>query len=158
MTQLRDSIRKQLMKVVENYPAGAEHDSRAPWNEKEPQYSSPEGKEEPFKGLFKNNEITILKDLRDGSLWVYYDNLSKNDYKPYASYEIMDDSENEDFTVNLDVISRYVNDNLSTLDIGYGLLDYENGKTLVKIDSPLSNLIKNTYQEERLRNILLSLS
>jgi hypothetical protein len=157
METLRKQIRQRIFKLFENYPAGAEFRSDAPWNEKEPNYTEPEGKEEPYVGIFYNKEICILRNVTDNSLWVFYDGAMMNKdnaYRPYA-YR---DSETGEYELTPDVVARYVNDNLNILKTGSGLNDWEDGVDVVKIDSDLSREIRSTYNSEKLNNILLALS
>lgn len=136
-----------------NYPPGAENDSRAPWLQKDDEYSTPQGAEEPYKALFYNKEICILRDITNNTLWVFYNNNSSDTYRQYASV-----GPDGYVDVTKEVIARYVNDNLGLIKRGEGIQAWEDGVELVKIDNELSALLRATYKEERLKNILLALS
>ena len=159
MEKIRNLIRKHISKLVtENYPPGARLDPSAPYNQKDDEYTEPEGIEYPFKGLFFNLEICILKNERDGSLWVFYEGaMDKNIYKKYAHVLVnASDGMGDDWDLDSATISRYVNDNLENLTKGIGLDGFEQGADLVKIDTTLSGKLRSMYKNEKLNNILLS--
>lgn len=139
---------------MENYPAGANNDPNAPWAGKDPEFSTPQGSEEPFKGVYYNGvDLAILRNTKDGSMWAFYNNEEPFVYKPYAAV-----SPQGEFDVTAEVIARYINDSLGHIPQGMGLADWENGQILVKLDSALSADLRDKYQDEKLRNILLALS
>ena len=51
----------------------------------------------------------------------------------------------ENFEITPDVIERYVNDNLSNLQIGEGIDDYESGMDLVKMDGETVKDVISTF-------------
>ena len=149
-----------------DYPAGADADSSAPWNEKDPEFSNPTVAENPeLTTIGLNTEIAILKGP-DESLYVfYYGNHNKKDFMEYAAvtrkYIGRDEDGgpeyeyDNDFEIDADVITNFVNDNLSILTKGDGLDSYENGDDLVKIDEPLKNELINLYDKDQ--NVIKSL-
>lgn len=144
--EFRKIVRKTL---EENYPAGANLRSDAPWKQN-PEYSKPKTpKTEEFsvESLNTTEETAILKNNNDGSQWVfYYGDISKEDLSPYAEIEKIQrgkgknvEFEEGEWEVNGDVISKYVNDNLENLSMGSGQDDFEAGKQLVKIDESMKS-------------------
>lgn len=140
--------------LYENYPSGSVNDPRAPWNQKDmdivPQVDpkSSEYKAVTY-GPKKNPELAILQKNGTEDYYTFiFSYLDKKDLYQYGevgkTYSgsgedgLPDyDYEYDDFEVTLDVIERYVNDNVGNLQVGSGIEDYESGIDLVKIDSDL---------------------
>ena len=145
----------------DNYPAGAENDPRAPWNQKEPNMSEPEKAQKiELKPVAYNKELIILKDHKGESYAFYHWNLEKKDWVPYASVERTyvgrDEDGNPDYEYDYDsaekdanVITNYVNDNLASLSKGEGMDAWESGVDLVKIDEPLKQDLLHTYDKDK---------
>jgi hypothetical protein len=145
----------------ENYPAGTEHDSSAPWNKQEPSNSSvTKPKETKLEPIASNKEIVLFKGP-DGSLYVfYYDSMNKEELYPYASvprtYAGKDEDGAPEYEYDYDqavidgeVIGHYVNDNLAHLSKGDGLEAYEKGVDLVKLDEPLKKELASLYDKDK---------
>jgi hypothetical protein len=142
------------------YPAGAEHDSRAPWNQKEPDTTTPTQPKHPqLTPIAFNSEICIFKGP-DGAMYAFYhDNVDKNDLKEYASltrHYVGKDEDgqpeydyDDDFEIDADVISNYVNDNIKHLSKGEGAEAYEQGVDLVKIDDALKSELLSMYDKDK---------
>jgi len=142
------------------YPAGAEHDSAAPYNQQEPDTTSPkQPKQVQLEPIAFNREVILFKSP-DGAMYVFYhDNIDKNALKDYASltrHYVGKDEEgqpdydyDDDFEINADVISHYVNDNLESLSKGVGLDDYEQGVDLVKVDDSLKQELLSLYDKDK---------
>jgi len=143
----------------ENYPLGAEDDPNAPYNQtdniKEP--TSPS--EVRFEPVYFNNEIIVLKSI-NGELYVFfYDSVNKEDFMEYASVQrkfIGKDEDGQpeyeygnDFEIDADVVSNYVNNNLDTLSFGEGANAYERGADLVKIDNELKDELVALYSNDK---------
>lgn len=138
---------KELETEAGGYPAGAEHDSSAPYNQREPDTTKPiQPKEKRAVVLALNREIAILKI--DSQLLLFpYDMLDRNDFFPYATVErryVGKDEDGQpdyeydnDFEIDADTISNYVNDNIGSLNVGEGIAGWEDGADLIKIDEPL---------------------
>jgi len=151
----------ELETEASDLPAGAEHDSNAPWNKKD-DYSSPiKPKESKLEGLtlIENDYIAILEGP-DGSRYAFnYYGVDKPNLGKYASLErtwVGKDEEgkdeyeySDDFNVTPEVIANYVNDNLSSLDKGEGIDDYNDGVSLVKIDEPLKQKLLALYDKNK---------
>jgi len=151
----------ELETEASDLPAGAEHDSNAPWNKKD-DYSSPiKAKESKLDGLTvieeENVYIAILEGP-DGSKYTFnYYGVDKPNLAKYASVErswVGKDDEgkdeyeySDDFEITPEVIANYVNDNLSSLDKGEGIDDYKDGVSLVKIDEPLKQKLLALYDK-----------
>lgn len=151
--------RKLNSKVIteSNYPAGAENDPNAPWNRSEPKYSSPivpKVAEYTTVGFFPG-ELAILQNPKGEKYAFYFNHLSSNDFAPYAEIEKTyvgkdEDGEPEfdysdDWEVDQHVVDNYVNDNAQHLSKGEGIVGWEDGIDLVKIDDALKNEILRTY-------------
>jgi hypothetical protein len=138
---------KKLETEAGGYPAGAADDSRAPYNQPEPNMvTSIQPKEKKIEVLAFNREIAILK-AENQLLLFPYDHIERREFMPYAAVERRyigrdEDGEpdfeyDEDFEIDDEAISNYVNDNISKLKVGSGISGWENGEDLVKIDEPL---------------------
>jgi len=171
MNNIRKIIRKQLFKLLENYPAGTVNDPNAPWNKPEPKYVDIKKSEiDIFMPLYFNNEITVLKNKQDGSKWVFYnDSVEKNDYFPYSGAEDLSvftgndedgqptfDEEYGDWNLDGQIVADYLNDNLTHTEKGEGLEDYENGVGFVKINEPLASELVRMYKDDKLNKVLFA--
>jgi len=169
MEKIRKIVRKQLFRLLENYPMGTVNDPSAPWNQGDTKYvdvKTPE--KETFEPIYFNNEITILKNKEDGSNWFYYnDSAKKEDYFPYSGAEDLSqfignnedgqpsfDEEYGDWDLDGQIVSNYVNDNLINIEKGEGVDAYEGGIDLVKIDEPLAVELDKLYKDTNLRKVL----
>lgn len=144
-----------------NYPAGAEHDSAAPYNQQDQDTTKPSVAKHPeLEPVAFNREICLFKGP-DGSLYVfYYENIDKKNFMEYASVPreyIGKDEEGQpeydyDFDaaeIDANVISHYVNDKLAELTKGEGAEDYEQGVQLVKVDDSLKNELLSLYDKDK---------
>lgn len=142
------------------YPAGAASDSNAPWNQQDPTLSTPiKSKNVILTVVAYNREIAILKDKENNLYAFYYDNVDKDTLKQYASREMTYLGNDEDgdadydygdeFDIDDEVISNYINDNLGSLTKGEGPDDYEQGKDIVKIDEPLKTELMGLYDKDK---------
>ena len=119
---------------TENYPAGAEHDPNAPWNQ-EDNYEDDEEEEEnfaeingPLKTIGSNYEISILTDGKNYFVFLYGD-LSE---KPLSS----------EFVSNF--AAKHKN------EVGYGLNAWDSGKfRLIQIDEPLKQDLLDVYDKDQ---------
>ncbi len=155
----QDNPSPELETEDSGYPAGAAHDSSAPWNQSDSiaPASAPEIKLEP---VAFNPEVIVLKDPEGGLYVFYYDNVDKKDFMQYASvprsYVGKDDEGQPDYEydfdkaeINSEVVGHYVNDNLDKLTKGEGLDAYESGVDLVKIDEPLKKELATLYDKDK---------
>jgi len=162
------NIRKLIRRIIEeNYPAGAQFDSSAPWNQKEPSYSSvsePENKEFNTIAVFPG-ELAILKDVNGAKHAFYFNSLDRSDFEPYAQREIINTERGEDgpehdysddWDIDSFVIDNFVNDNASSMSRGIGVNGWENGLDIVAIDDELKNELLNLYGKDS--NIQVALS
>jgi len=149
------------LETENNYPAGADKDSTAPYNEKEPSMSKPTvAKEAKLEPVAFNNEVIILKDPQ-GSLYAfYYDAVDKKNFMEYASVERHYTGKDEDgqpeydydfdnADIDANVVANYVNDNLATMSKGEGAEAYERGAELVKIDDSLKQELLSLYSMDK---------
>lgn len=142
------------------YPAGAEHDSAAPWNQQEPDTTTAtKPKHIQLTPIAFNREICLFKGP-DGAMYVFYhDNIDKKELMQYASltrHYVGKDEDgqpeydyDEDFDIDADVISNYVNDNIQHLSKGEGAEAYEQGVDLVKIDDALKSELLSMYDKDK---------
>jgi hypothetical protein len=134
---LREMVGGDNLNELDNYPAGAEFDPRAPWN----QPDNDEYYEEPDQYYLDlanpnsyNNEIAILKN-KNGELYAFYFyDLEKTD-EELADYILR--------TVNLMIESGKLN-----LD-AFGIEAWENGELLVKIDQGVKEDILRLYDKSK---------
>jgi len=144
----------------DNYPAGAANDSNAPWNQTDSNRTSPmKPKHIILHVIAYNGEIALLKSA-DGTLYVFfYQNVDKKVLKNYASVEMTHVGKDEDgnpdydygddFDIDDQVFTNYVNDNLDKLSKGEGVNDYEQGIDIIKIDDGLKNELMSLYDKDK---------
>jgi len=149
---IRKIIREELQKVMsENYPAGAQNDPSAPWNQVDPVAKS-QAKEHPFNILGWHQENAFFE--KDGKYYVFaVESIDRGDYSEYAAREElfngydedgMPDVEYGEWEMDGNVIDNYVNDNYKHLTHGQGLDDYESGIQIVEVDGPLVEDLMDT--------------
>ena len=144
------------IKEVDNLPAGAEFDSRAPYNREEPKTIRGEKPNKKFVDIkYTNSEIAIFRDLNTSEMYIfYYGDLDTKLLEPYTDrYGILDPEGDveygEDFEIDDDTIENYVNDNFPKLSKGVGVEDFESGKTdLVMIDEDLKDELLHLYDKD----------
>ena len=158
-----ETISEMLRPIDEDYPAGAEYDSRAPYNRPEPEIRRGEKPRQKFVEIkYDNAEIAIFKDLKSGEMYAfYYGDIDTDLLEPYAEREGFIDADgdieydDDDFEINDDVLENYVNDNFPKLTKGVGVKDFykeevEDGKILrldlVVIDEELKDELLNVYK------------
>lgn len=126
-----------------NYPAGAENDPNAPWNERDPEYvRGVELKPEDIKFELVNSdfsETAVLRDKKTGDLYAMTFDSSDDEFKDYmqvdreyigrdedGDYEYEYDWDNAE--VDSEAIEAYASDEAKHNGLGIGLEDFENGK------------------------------
>ena len=148
---------KEVMGEDGGLPAGVEYDSNAPWKDKN--VSSPiKAKKELFSVMAYNSESAILKGM-DGLYFFFYEHINKDEFIPYAEIEstyVGKDGEgqpefelSDDWDINGEVISNYVNNNLDELSKGEGVDAWEDAIDLVKIDEPLKYELLKMYDKDK---------
>jgi hypothetical protein len=160
------SIKDYSVDENNNYPAGADADSNAPWHRDDSSEPSKIAKNPQLEPVSFNRELTIFKDPQ-GQLYAFYqDSVSKEVLYPYANVERRyigkDEDGNPDYDYDFDnvvidgnVVANYVNDNLSSLSKGEGVEDWESGVELVKIDDALRQDLLSVYDKDKnLINVL----
>jgi len=136
---IKKIIQQEIRKALnENYPAGAQYDSSAPWNQTDNTRKGNTASEISFEVIWYagNAGFAIVKDKK-GRLYVYNTELEDNDdYAEYADREEafngydedgMPDVDLGDWELDGDVIENYINDNLKYIRVGKGLDDFESG-------------------------------
>lgn len=140
-----------------DYPAGAEYDPSAPWNQKDPDYREGERVEGDYETVSHNGEVAILKNKKGNLFVFYYHNMDDSEFEPYADIEREYVGKDEDgmpdyvyadeFDIDEDVIASYVNDNIDSMSVGQGLDDFESGVDLALIDGELKNDLLSVYSD-----------
>lgn len=155
---LKEMIGGDDITELSNYPAGAEFDSRAPWNQEEPKYTQTiKPQQTPFSLITMNPEIAILKG-DDGMYVFYHYDLGENELSPYTEieqYAVGRDEDGDveyeygDFEKTPEGLEDYINDNTNKLKIGDSFDDYEEGAELVKIDDELRNYLLSLFDKDK---------
>ena len=142
-----------------NYPAGAEHDPRAPWNQSDPEILTNYGKSSGSKSGIKFSlvdsdliEFALFEDDKTPkNLYMgYIDSMEDLDeYRPYTQEYIGKDEdgdpefETEYLEIDWEGLEAYVNELLPS-EIGEGLEDWETGEfPVVKLDNDLATELKS---------------
>lgn len=150
---------KEIETEASNYPMGSENDPRAPWNEKDQVSSAKTPETESLEVIAYNNEIAILKSHKGELFLFYYGDINRDEFSEYASVtrRYVGKDENgepefeydKNFDIDADVISNYVNDNITMLKVGVGPTDWENGYDLIKIDDALRQELLSLYDKDK---------
>lgn len=170
----QDMIIKRLGKLSEmgesNLPMGAEYDSNAPYNEKEPKQGL-RADQGDFDLLYSDDKEFALFKGRDDKFYVYYIPSAENDeYAEYADREEIVHGKDEDGFADVElgewemddyIVENYVNDHFSLEDAGKGYADWENGAPISIIDQELkqelmslADIIKGDNRRKRYVKIL----
>lgn len=138
-----------------DYPAGTEYDPSAPWNQKDPDYREGEKVEGDYETVSHNGEVAILKDKKGNLFAFHYYDMDNSEFEPYADIEreyigkdedgLPDYDYTDEFDIDGDVITSYVNDNIDSMSVGQGLDDFESGVDLALIDGELKNDLLSVY-------------
>lgn len=150
---------KQLETEDSGYPAGAQDDPSAPYNQIDSEISPKVTSVPKLNVVAMNKEIAILKDDA-GVLYVfYYYDIDKNKFGEYADrtrkYVGKDETGEPDFEysdnyeIDANTINHFVNDNLKTLTKGEGFDAFEQGINLVKIDDALRADLVSVYDKDK---------
>jgi len=125
------------------YPAGSEFDSRAPWNQRDPEYIrgvEMNPNEIDFKVINSDySEIAVLKNKKDGNFYAMYFDSTENDFRDYLAvdreYIGRDEDGDPEYEYNWDnvevddeAIEAYATDKASSEGLGKSLNDFEDGK------------------------------
>jgi len=153
---ITQTLSEMLKPIEEDYPAGAEFDSRAPYNREDPKKVSGEKPSNTFVEIkYVNPEIAIFKDVKNGELYVfYYAQIDKDEFEPYADRYGFTDSDGDiefydDYEIDDDTIENYVNDNFQTLKKGEGVDNFESGYfDLVLINEELKDELLQLYDKD----------
>lgn len=146
-----------------NYPAGAEHDSRAPWNQPDPEILTNYGKSSGSRSGIKFSlvdsdlkEFALFEDDKTPkNLYIgYIDSMDDlEEYRPYTQEYIGKDEdgdpefETEYLEIDGEGLEAYVN-NLLSREIGEGLEDWETGEfPVVKLDADLATVLKSDFSK-----------
>lgn len=125
------------------YPAGAENDPNAPWNQRDPEYiRGIDMKPSDIKFEVINSdyrEIAVLKDKADGKFYAMTFDSSDDDFRDYLAVDREYIGRDEDgdpeyeydwdnVEVDDEAIEAYATDKASSEGLGKSLSDFEDGK------------------------------
>lgn len=153
---IAQTLSEMVSPIDEDYPLGANYDSRAPYNREEPKSSRGLSPSKNYVDLkYMNPEIAILRDVTNGEFYVFdYGQLDKDIFEPYAERYGTTDSQGDlelydDYDIDEETIENYVNDNFKELSKGKGYNDFESNNTdLVLIDEELKDELLNLYDKD----------
>lgn len=131
-----------------------------PANQADPQYSKGTHIKNPkLQVVGYNGEFAFVKG-EDGILYAfYYDGIDRDEFLDYVDREIIgaepdgeggyDNEYSDEWDIDDDVLSDYINDNISGLKVGEGLDAWESGDfDLVKIDNELRQDFLEMYDKD----------
>jgi len=131
-----------------------------PANQADPQYSKGTHIKNPkLQVMGYNGEFAFIKG-EDGTMYAfYYDGIDRNEFLDYVDREVIDtypDGEggydvdySDDWDIDDEVLTDYINDNISGLKVGEGLDAWESGDfDLVKIDNELRQDFLEMYDKD----------
>jgi hypothetical protein len=143
--------------MEEDYPAGAEYDSRAPYNQPDPISSignKPEN--EDYELVYNNTEFSILKNKLSDDMFAFnHANIDKEKFEDYAEKQGFIDADGDmeyydDWEVDESAIQRYFNDVLASSNVGEGSDAFMSGEyDIVKIDGSLKNELLDLYDKDK---------
>ena len=153
---ISQTLSEMITPIDEDYPAGAEFDSKAPYNRGELNKMSGQKSTKKYVDLrYMNLEIAILKDLNTGELYVFdYGQIDPKIFEPYVDKygeldSVGDIEFNDDFDIDDEVLENYVNDNFQEMSKGEGVEDFEkNRMDLVLIDEELKDELLYLYDKD----------
>lgn len=143
-----------------NYPAGAENDPSAPWNQRDPEYVRGvdlKPSDLKFEIVVSDySETAILKNKDDGKIYAVIFDSSDDDFKDYmqvdreyigrdedGDYEYEYDWDNAE--VDDEAIVAYASDDAKYNGLGKKLDDYFDGRVTL-IDSDVAAEVIDVYQ------------
>lgn len=118
-------------------------------------------KDPKLKVIGYNGEFAFV-ETETGELYAfYYDNIDRNDFEEYVDKEIIgsepDDEGgyyneySDDWDVDDEVLTDYINDNISSLKVGEGVDAWESGDfQLVKVNDELRQDLLGMYDKDRM--------
>jgi len=149
---IKKIISEEFKRVMENYPAGAQNDPSAPWNQEDPKYSGGEKADEiKFKVVwYKDNAGTTLFKDGKGNLYALASDFSDEAMKDYGSREMTDVGQDEDgfadyeygeLEIDEEAVENYVNANIDSIGVGKGLSDHEQGMLALVDDEVMEDVM-----------------
>ena len=131
-----------------------------PANQPDPQYSRGTHVKNPqLHVIGYNGEFALVKG-EDGTLYAfYYDGIDRDNFIDYVDREVIDtypDGEggydvdySDDWDIDDEVLTDYINDNASGFKVGQGLDAWESGDfDLVKVDDELKQELLDMYDKD----------
>lgn len=140
------------------YAPGTETDSNSPWNQTKTDATPFKPEVKYFTVITYNSELAILKD-KEGHLYTFvYDHIPVENFEKYSSKQgnfIGKNSDGEpEYETSEDIIDNesienFINDNVNSLSKGEGIMGFENGDDLVKIDNKLVIELQKLYDKDK---------
>lgn len=142
-----------------NYPAGAEHDSNAPWNQRDPEYvRGVDLKPSEIKFEVVNSDysaVAVLKDKSTGEIYALPFDSSDDEFKDYMAvdreYIGRDEDGDAEYEYDWDnaevddeAIEAFASDEAKYKGIGKGLEDFEDGK-IAPMDAEVAKEVISLY-------------
>ena len=142
-----------------NYPAGAEYDSNAPWNQRDPEYvRGVDLKPSEIKFEVVNSDysaVAVLKDKSTGDIYALPFDSSDDEFKDYMAvdreYIGRDEDGDAEYEYDWDnaevddeAIEAFASDEAKYKGIGKGLEDFEDGK-IAPMDAEVAKEVISLY-------------
>ena len=142
-----------------NYPAGAEYDSSAPWNQRDPEYvRGVDLKPSEIKFEVVNSDysaVAVLKDKSTGEIYALPFDSSDDEFKDYMAvdreYIGRDEDGDAEYEYDWDnaqvddeAIEAFASDEVKYKGIGKGLEDFEDGK-IAPMDAEVAKEVISLY-------------
>jgi len=138
------------------YPAGAENDTNAPYND-DRKFTEPTKVEQVYKVVHENGEIAILKDRNNRLLVYYIHGLEKDELADCAEREEIDQGYQDagsqvvdygDFDIDSSVIECYINNNYREIGLGDSVQDWEEGEKIVYISNDMKAMLLDHWKSD----------
>lgn len=153
-----EELKRRSVEEDSGYPAGAVNDPRAPYNQGNPQVSTPdEPSHHKFTVVAFGREIVLLKS-NDGKLFAYYyEDVDREELEPYSERTVSHSEEDEDgkydvysdeWEIDGEVIEKYVNDNLDYIEVGTEPSDWEAGDKIALVTPEIKQEILSIWGNE----------
>jgi hypothetical protein len=156
--EVKDKIKAELQSMLSNGKMELEEDdysmNSVPENDNRVDITN----NSDFKVITTNDEFSVVK-TNNGELFIFdYLAIDREKFKEYSERQVLDKYPNtdggydidydDDFEIDYNSISGFLNDNYGKVNTGEGLNDWESGSfPLVKVDEELKDFIKNMYDK-----------
>lgn len=144
--------------IEEDYPAGAQNDPTAPFNQPDQPNTAKKPSANKLTLVAMNKELALFSDGKK-LYGFYFGDIDHEKVKDYANrmrkFVGKDENGNneyeydDNFDIDDNTISHYVNDNLGSLTKGIGVKAWENGVDLVQLDDELKADLFSLYDKDK---------